>query len=228
MTNHHRMRQTARLKLLQDPANAQHMLMTEWPPRSRTELARIGKLLPCLNILMGPRNELLYMDARVHSLLEHLQQRARRYSVQKAWTATAPNGRSVEMPLNSSAAIAFKAMVDDAGGAYERPMLALIDSQLRPGDVFVDVGAHVGYVSAMAATTGATVFAIEFQRELIPLIDQVATLNAFDLLRPLNVAASADAGLSVAVRGHLSPGQKLESALSKQLLGTDPASILND
>src|SRR3546814_17918314 len=82
-------------------------------------------------------------------------------------------------------------MADKHGGAdYERALIEFVVPRLRPGDVFVDVGAHVGYVSAFAATTGAAVFAIEIQRELIPLIEQLAALNQFDLLRALHDGAS--------------------------------------
>src|SRR3546814_15832225 len=89
------------------------------------------------------------------------------------WSLPAPNGRVIHFPAADPGAVAFKEMADKHGGAdYERALIEFVVPRLRPGDVFVDVGAHVGYVSAFAATTGAAVFAIEIQRELIPLIEQ--------------------------------------------------------
>lgn len=222
------LRAAARRSVLRDPSSADDLKAAVWPPRTRGELARAGRLLNRLKVLAGQSSALVYMDARIRALLENLQVRMQRYRAAKAWRAKAPNGQEIAFPLETQAAVAFKELIDGSSGLYERPMLELIDRTVGPGDIFVDVGAHVGYVSAMAATTGATVFAIEFQRELIPLIEQVATVNGFDLLRALHVGASQRPGLSVAMRGHLSPGQKLETALERKMLGEDPASVLND
>jgi len=49
-------------------------------------------------------------------------------------------------------------------GVYERRETAIVREQLKPGHVFVDVGAHIGYYSAMAAElvgTNGKVFAFE-------------------------------------------------------------------
>jgi FkbM family methyltransferase len=46
-------------------------------------------------------------------------------------------------------------------GDYERSEREFIRLVLRPGDVFVDAGAHVGLFSVLAARTGARVHAIE-------------------------------------------------------------------
>lgn len=221
-------RAAARRAVLQNPASSEDVLNADWPPRTRGELARGGRIVNRLKVIAGQSASLIYMDARIRMLLEVLQLRMQRYRTAKAWQIAAPNGQQIALPLETAASTAFKDMIDNSGGLYEWPMLELIDRRIGPGDVFVDVGAHVGYVSAMAATTGATVFAIEFQRELIPLIEQVATVNGFDLLRVLHVGASQEAGLSVAMRGHLSPGQRLETALERKMLGDDPASVLND
>ncbi len=222
------MRTTARRAAVLEPANVQANLHAAWPPHARDGLTRTEALLKRLRVLAGDNPTFTYMDARAWATLENCQLRADRYGTEKVWRMAAPNGRQLTFPLGTAAAEAFKSLVDEAGGLYEWPLLKLIDTRVGPGDVFIDVGAHVGYVSAMAAATGATVFAIEFQRELIPLIEQVATLNELDLLRALHVGASQSAGLSVAMRGHLSPGQKLETALSRKMLGDDPASVLND
>ena len=222
------MRTIARRAAVLEPANVQANLHAAWPPQAREGLSRTQALLKRLRVLAGDDPAFTYMDARAWATLENCKLRLERYWTEETWQMAAPNGRQLSFPLETAAAEAFKRMIDESGGLYEWPLLTFIDERVGPGDVFIDVGAHVGYVSAMAATTGATVFAVEFQRELIPLIEQVATLNELDLLRPLHVGASQAAGLSVAMRGHLSPGQKLETALSRKMLGEDPASVLND
>jgi FkbM family methyltransferase len=221
-------RESARRDAVLNPASIEHARAAGWPPRSRGDLASVARLLNRLKILGEQAMKLVYMDARVRALLENLQLRNRRYATTQAWRVVAPNGATVAFPLGSPPAVEFKKLVDESDQLYERPLLDLIARRVGPGDIVVDVGAHVGYVSAIAATTGATVFAIEFQRELIPLIEQVAAQNGLDLLRVLHVGASDRATLSVAMRGHLSPGQKLESGLTRKLLGTEPDSVLND
>ena len=46
-------------------------------------------------------------------------------------------------------------------GTYERRMAEFVASQIRPGDVFWDVGAHFGYYTLVAAKAGARVHAFE-------------------------------------------------------------------
>ena len=57
-------------------------------------------------------------------------------------------------------------------GAYERPVMALLEAELRPGDVAVDVGAHVGVHALAMARRGARVVAFE------PTPDSAAALRA--------------------------------------------------
>lgn len=47
------------------------------------------------------------------------------------------------------------------GGLHERETTSLLERFLRPGDTFVDAGAHVGYFAIRAACRGATVHAFE-------------------------------------------------------------------
>lgn len=46
-------------------------------------------------------------------------------------------------------------------GSYELKMATFVASQIRPGDVFWDVGAHFGYYTLVAAKAGARVHAFE-------------------------------------------------------------------
>ena len=93
--------------------------------------------------------------------------------------------------------------------------------------MFVDVGANVGYVSAFAATTGAAVYAVEIQRVLIPLIEQLAAINDFDLLRPLHMGLSNGSGLSMMWRTGINFGAGLEGQTNR-FINDEPRSIADD
>jgi FkbM family methyltransferase len=84
-----------------------------------------------------------------------------------------------------------------SGQAYEPDVCALIVSALRPGDVFVDVGAHVGFFSVMASKlVGADgiVIAVEPSEDNLTYLERHRELNQCDNIRiiPRVLAADAD------------------------------------
>ena len=84
--------------------------------------------------------------------MEYLRTRAARYGKPAVWTARTDTGQAIHMPLSEPAAVAFKKLVDESGGAYERALIGYLRQRLGPRTIFVDVGAHVGYISAMAGS----------------------------------------------------------------------------
>lgn len=220
----------------EDPNDAGSLVGGTWPPESRMELVRAARkiknalvlLASTRNVEEGQRQYIGLVRDRVNQLIEYFQRRDKWWSTQQVWTAKAPDGRVIKFPANDPAAKMFKDIVDGwYGGLYEQALINYLWPRLGPGDVFVDVGAHTGYISAFAAATGASVFALEIQRSLIPLIEQVATINAFDHLRPLYLGASSQAGLSVMRRGWTTPAAQLEGATNLDLHRA-PKSIIND
>ncbi len=87
-------------------------------------------------------------------------------------------------------------------GSYEPQETALVKHLLRPGDVFVDVGAHWGYFSLVAGdcvaqeSVGANgrVVSIEADPRIFSLLEQTAALNPKLPLTPLHLAVAAEAG----------------------------------
>jgi len=65
-------------------------------------------------------------------------------------------------------------------GEYEPGMVAVLESRLKPGSVFVDVGANEGYLSVIAARLvgpSGRVLAVEPQRRLRAVLERNLSLN---------------------------------------------------
>ena len=87
-------------------------------------------------------------------------------------------------------------------GVWEPDLTHYIRRRLRPGDVFVDVGANIGYFSVMAARhvgKQGVVVAIEASPQVFTSLEQTLTANGSSPpARAVNVAAAARSG-SIAV-----------------------------
>lgn len=178
--------------------------------------------------LMMPKPQLAtLLIRRLQRAALAVRNRSARYRKTDTWSMTAPNGRVVLFPINDYSSTEFKKMVDRYDREYESALIAFVTARLGRGDVFVDVGANVGYISAFAATTGASVFAIEIQRDLLPLIEQMATINGFDLVRALHIGASTHSGMSMMARIEANPGTQLEGQ-TRRFAGHEPGSIVDD
>jgi FkbM family methyltransferase len=78
-------------------------------------------------------------------------------------------------------------------GFWEPNNSALVSSILQPGDVFVDVGANIGYYTLLASGlvgAGGKVVSIEPSPDIFAQLSQNAVLNGASNTRLLNLAAS--------------------------------------
>jgi len=92
------------------------------------------------------------------------------------------------------------ASADYAAGTNELPVQRAIVDTLGPGDVFVDVGANIGYFSLLAArAVGPTgrVVAIEAVTELAAAVRANAGRNGLDQIDVIEAAASDTVGEGV-------------------------------
>lgn len=81
---------------------------------------------------------------------------------------------------------------------YEKHVTRCLETYLKPGETFIDVGAHVGYYSLMASrlvgTEGQVVSFEPNQENFVRLCGHVK-LNDVRNIRPLNLAVSDKGGL---------------------------------
>lgn len=85
-------------------------------------------------------------------------------------------------------------------GVHEDGMVKTLQTLLKPGDTFVDLGANEGYFSVIAARLcGASgrVLAIEPQQRLLPVIQENLRLNQSQSVALLNAAVGAVEGTAV-------------------------------
>jgi FkbM family methyltransferase len=88
--------------------------------------------------------------------------------------------------------IGFPQNLDFIAGTSERPVQETLVGQLRPGDIFYDIGANVGFFSligARAVGAAGRVYAFEPVDENAQAIARNARLNRFDHITVLEVAA---------------------------------------
>lgn len=82
-------------------------------------------------------------------------------------------------------------------GVWEPRVSQALESLIKPGDTIVDVGANIGYYSALfAKVTGPTghVVAIEALPKLAEVVARTARRNGFENIRTVNVAVSDRSG----------------------------------
>jgi FkbM family methyltransferase len=82
-------------------------------------------------------------------------------------------------------------------GVWEPDVSRVIEGMLAPGDVFVDIGAHVGYHtllgSHLVASSGSVV-AIEASTKTFKLLQRNLALNDSSNVRAVNIAVADSAG----------------------------------
>jgi FkbM family methyltransferase len=82
-------------------------------------------------------------------------------------------------------------------GIWEPRITQLISASLAPGDIFIDVGANIGYYSLLGSKiVGASggVIAVEAAPDIFQMLVGNIELNGITNIRALNVAASDRAG----------------------------------
>ena len=80
-------------------------------------------------------------------------------------------------------------------GTYEPTLTALIEAELQPGDVFLDIGANVGHYSLLAAKklgAAAQVHAIEASRQTADLLRETVRRNQLGGTITVHQVAASD------------------------------------
>lgn len=118
-----------------------------------------------------------------------------------AFTLTTPAGSHRRVLILDPSQMSQRIMLEElaAGRLYESETSNFISSVLRPGDTFIDVGAHVGYFSMLASAfvgQAGRVYSMEPEaRNFSHLLEHIELNNASNVM-PLNMAAGASPGIA--------------------------------
>jgi len=115
-------------------------------------------------------------------------------------------------------------------GVWEPPLSDWIRRALRPGDVFVDVGANIGWFTLLAARAvapGGSVVAIEASPDTARRLEEALALNQIDNVRVVQAAAAEHEGTLPFYRAAWNDAEdSTVPAEGKQAAGEVPAAPL--
>lgn len=103
---------------------------------------------------------------------------------------------------------------------YEEGLTRFVIASLKPGDIFIDVGANVGYFSLIAASLDARVTAIEPDDENLALFEQNIRLNGYSSIMVLNAAVGDREGTAILHVNPLNRGGNSLLGYSEYFSGT--------
>lgn len=87
--------------------------------------------------------------------------------------------RGLTLECESADAVITKSLKET--GRWEEPVAEAIERFLQPGWTFLDIGAHVGYFSTLAAKRGNPVIAYEARREYAEMLRRNAERNDLEI-----------------------------------------------
>ncbi len=93
----------------------------------------------------------------------------------------------------------------DFGKIHEPLMVQLIADILKPEDVFLDVGAHIGYFSIVASKLCKQIYAFEIDDNCVPIIQENIDFNKFKNIEIVNKAVSDTTGDKIMISKHPDP-----------------------
>lgn len=154
------------------------------------------------------RTRLGAVQSQARLVVTHPSNRGHRLG-RMAWVVryelNALRGRSTTVPFSDDVRINARKGGNSSGrAAFVRlpdwPEMLVWKEWLRPGDLFVDVGANAGLYTLVAAETGADVVAVEPAPDMVELLRANVRLNSFEQVQIHEVALMDHAG-KVSLRG---------------------------
>jgi len=90
----------------------------------------------------------------------------------------------------------YHANLQMQSGEFEPEEVALIQRHIKECDLFIDVGANIGYYTCLAAVAGKPVIAFEPQPRNLKNLAENVRLNSFKSVEVFPVALGAEAGVA--------------------------------
>lgn len=107
----------------------------------------------------------------------------------------------------------------DFGKIHEPLMVRFMCRILKKGDTFIDLGAHIGYFSIIAAKLCKQVYAFEIDDNCIPIIKENISLNKLDNIEIINKAVSEKSGDEIKISVFEQPNTTLNIRFNPKAKG---------
>lgn len=193
--------------MIHNPANPQPYIMLSVPKFAAFPPSALCRILARAQVLEPGREDMAYQADQAHQLdLGRSARRAAFSAPADSIREVAFEWRTLKFVVDDQVSASFFDRVMPEGHVHEPGLVEFLHRRLRVDDVVIDVGAHVGYLSCVCASLGATVIALELQRSLLPVIATNAALNDLWSIHPICASAGEAAGLSQIYRSYPRPG----------------------
>lgn len=204
--------------ILDWPANPVAMVAMLQFGTSRSDVHRSIAILRWLEIMGLPETPLRRqrnMLSRVAATFRHRDDVARQTGpfVSRDVAGVGP----LQFSSATEASRAFLALLDCGGAGYEPGVLRYLVAEGRKGSLVADVGAHVGYYTAVLAALGARVIAFEMHPDLLLEVKRTLWANRLDRAHVINAAIGNYDGMIFSVRFNPSPGLRVEDPIIQPL-----------
>lgn len=142
----------------------------------------------------------------VRAIVRYVPPQGRGIALAHAWTSRNPPDQRLFVSRERGGALLRCDLRDELSrvifyrGWVDRGLEDWISGWLRPGDVYVDVGAHIGYLSALAARTvtrSGSVIAFEPSPETFAKLSAAFAGASFPQVHAVNAAVAESVGKTV-------------------------------
>lgn len=185
------------------------------------------------------REHIELLKLRESAVRRAIERRAEEEGEAGTWLSALPVSRPnlATLSLTAPGGLAFTMVFDPqlgdplaaglaAGCQFDQTLVELMLTLVRPGEVVVDVGAHLGQITLPAAAAGCKVLAVEASPSNAALLRASAARNAFTDLHVVQAAASDRPGTAELVDD--GPFGRVAGAATAERAVTVPAVTLDE
>jgi len=181
---------------------------------SRNDVARSLTLLRWLAVVGVPADTILRQSSMLSRIDKTFRHRDSVAEQTGSFTTRDIAGVGLlRLSVATPASRAFLDLLERDDAAYEPGVLRYLVAEGRRGSLVADVGAHVGYYTAILGAAGAKVIAFEMHPDLLLEVKRNIWTNKLDRAHVLNAAVGNYDGMIFNIRFDPTPGLRVEDSI---------------